>query len=259
MSTAQLVARFHALIEHVADVMSKRLLVPRDRVDVVPRCRDARDLGRRTPERRATARQSLQIGQSEILVLAAARQEWPKGLDVLLDAMPRLLAELPSARLVIAGREGNETRNLQDLARRHRLGDAIPFIGFRADVTDLLTAADTFVVPSRWEGLGSVLIEAMALEVPIVASDLAPIREVLGPREVRFVPPEQPENLADGIVAAVREERVTADRVARARARYLERFTTDRVAQEMRTFYERVIGSSAPDPVGIRAKRRLSG
>ena len=255
-STAQLAARFHALTEHVADVMANRLLLDRDRIDVVPRGRDEHDMGRRTPLRRSDARRQLQVSDSDTLVLAAARQEWQKGLDVLVEAMPVVLAVLPSARLIVAGREGSETAGLRALVSRHRLEDTVRFIGFRRDVTDLLAAADVFVVPSRWEGLGSVLIEAMAMEAPIVASDLAAIREVLKPDEALFVPPEQPAMLADAIVSAARATRPTSDRVARARAHYLERFTTDIVAQEMRAFYERVIGPIAPDHVGTRKDRR---
>jgi glycosyltransferase involved in cell wall biosynthesis len=82
--------------------------------------------------------------------------------------------------MVIAGRDGNATNSLQALARELDIVDRVQFLGHRSDVADLMVAADVFVFPSLWEGLGGVLIEALALEVPIVSSDLDATREVLG-------------------------------------------------------------------------------
>ncbi|MGH2637072.1 MAG: glycosyltransferase, partial [Actinomycetota bacterium] len=178
--SARRVVRFHAITVHVADEMSRRLRLDRSRVDVVPRGRDPKQLGRRTERRRSKARSSLGVEPATPVVLAAARQEYQKGLDVLLEAFERVVRREPRARLLVAGRDGNQTRELEEIVARFGLDGSVTFLGVRSDIEDLMCAADLFVMPSRWEGLGSVLIEAMGLEVPAVASDLGPVREVVG-------------------------------------------------------------------------------
>ena len=61
-----------------------------------------------------------------------------------------------------------------------------------------MVAADVFVVPSRWEGFGSILVEAMALGTTLVASDVGPVPDVVGSGWARLVPPDQAAPLADG-------------------------------------------------------------
>ena len=239
--TAQTVVRFHAITAWVADVMAPRLRIDRNRIDIIPRGRDEAMLGRRTSERRAKARADLGVDDPRTpLLLAAARQEHQKGLDILLEAMPSVLAQRSDARLVIAGRTGNQTPLLRAMAERLGLGERARFLGVRADVAELLCAADAFVVPSRWEGLGSVLLEAMALEAPIVVSDLPPVREILpDDHHARFVAPGRAEELATALVATLADPGAAARRAEVARTRFVQRFTIGRVAQEMAAFYER--------------------
>jgi glycosyltransferase involved in cell wall biosynthesis len=239
--SARRVARFHAITNHVADEMGRRLRIPRSRIDIVPRGRDGAALGRRTRERRARARASLGVAPRTPLVLAAARHEYQKGLDVLLAALPAVLEAQPKARLFVAGREGNRTRELTAIVERLGLAESVTFLGFRRDVEDLLCAADVFVLPSRWEGLGSVLIEAMALRAPIVATDLGPVRETVGDRTARIVPVEAPAELASAIVATLGDAAARAEMADQGYARFEGHYTIDRVAEGMMAFYRRAL------------------
>jgi glycosyltransferase involved in cell wall biosynthesis len=239
--TARAVVRFHAITAHVADVMTRRLRLPVDRVDVIPRGRDPALLGTKSPGRRDRARRLLGILPEERLVVAAARHEYQKGLDVLLEAFASVRDRLPSARLVVAGREGNLTLQLRGRARSFE-GGVVRLLGARDDVPELLCAADLFVLPSRWEGLGSVLLEAMALEAPIVASDLPAVREVLSDGiEASFVRPQDPIALGEAIVHALDAPAEAANRAARARERFLRSYTTERITRRIVAFYERAL------------------
>jgi len=245
--TAKLARRFHALSAHVATVMGRRLGIPADHIDVVPRGRDAGLLGEPSEPRRASVRAALGVDASCPLVVAAARHEYQKGLDVLIRAWPEVRRAEPGARLLIGGRRGSETALLERLIAEQRAGvgsdPGIEMIGARDDVPDLLGAADAFVVPSRWEGLGSILVEAMALGAPVVASDVGPIPEVVGESWARLVPPDDPPALAAAVVATLRQspdERLR--RAAVARHRFSSRFTLDAVADAMVAFYARALG-----------------
>jgi glycosyltransferase involved in cell wall biosynthesis len=243
--TGRLTRRMHALTAHSADVMAARLVYPRDRIDVVGRGRDPEALGRRSGERRARVRASLGIDDRTPVIVAAARQEFQKGLDVLVRALGRLRTGARDPILLVAGREGSQTPALRALTEDLGLTDAVTFLGPRGDVPDLLCAGDVFVVPSRREGFGSVLVEAMALEIPIVASNIPPISEVLAGTGV-LARPDDADALSDAIVAVLDHASATRRRVHAARQRFENQFTTDVIGSEMLTFYRRALDGGGP-------------
>ena len=239
IATARLVRRFHAVSRHVADVMARRLLVSRSRMDVVPRGRDPEVLGMRTPERTARGRATMGAVSGDRLLLAVARHEFSKGLDILFRAFPLVLAEAPDARLLVAGGEGGQTSELRALASELSLGNAVTFLGSRSDVADLLCAADLFILPSRREGFPGALLEAMALEAPIVATNIPPVREaVVSGEHALLVPPDSAEALAAAVVTALESPQACRQRAGAARARFHDCFTIERAADGMVRFYE---------------------
>jgi glycosyltransferase involved in cell wall biosynthesis len=124
-----------------------------------------------------------------------------KGLDLLLLAMSTIRARLSQASLTILG-QGPLLAKL--LKQTHDLGltDAVRFMGFQQNPWPYLKHADIFVMSSRYEGLPNVLLEALALGTPIVATDCpGAIREMqtIHP-EIVLVPPEDPKSLAEAIL-----------------------------------------------------------
>jgi glycosyltransferase involved in cell wall biosynthesis len=235
--TAQGTRRFHALTRHVASSMSRRLRIAADRIDVVPRGRDPELLGAVTPERRAAVRAALELDGGVPVVLAAARQQYQKGLDVLVEAFADVRRKEPDAVLLLAGSRGAETARLEALAER---AGGVRFLGPRDDVYDLMAAADVFAVPSRWEGLGSAAMEAMGVGVPLVCSDVPALRETVGSQDYALlVPPERPAELAAGLLEALGDTAAAGARVKAARARFLTSFTLQQVGAQMVGFYER--------------------
>lgn len=240
--TARTVRRFHAVSRFVADTAVDELRLRRDRIDVVPSGRDERRLGRRTPGRRSRARAGLGVDAGDMLLLAVARHDYQKGLDVLLAAVPAVAAALPRARLVVAGHEGGQTAALRHTAEQLGLGAVVRFLGSRMDVPELLCAADAFVFPSRWEGMSGAVLEAMALEVPIVATDIAPVRDaVAGEAGAVLVPRDRADLLAEAIIGSLGDPAGCEARVAASRQRFLDVYTADRMAAGMHRFYERAL------------------
>jgi glycosyltransferase involved in cell wall biosynthesis len=170
---------FHAITNTVKEAAVRDLRVDPELITVIPRGRDAASLGDPGPERRRQTRQRLAIPVDATVVLNVGRQEYQKGQQILLDAAAELLPRDRNLVFLIAGRPGNETNNLVSLHDDLRLGERVRFLGHRDDVPDLLAAADVFVFPSLYEGLGGAVIEAMFLGLPIVASDLPVMREVV--------------------------------------------------------------------------------
>jgi len=140
-------------------------------------------------------------GKSPNLV-AVGRLSREKGVDVLIDAMPAVLRRFPDARLVILG-EGPLEAELKEQARNLGLNENVVFLGFQGNPWLYLKHAAAFILPSRFEGLPNVLLEALALGTPVVVSDcpggIREIRESVG--NMAVVPPENPGALAEAIIA----------------------------------------------------------
>lgn len=238
--TARKVTAFHAVTRHVARVMSRRLLIPMDKIEIIPRGRDGALLGRRSAERRAATRRRLGISDDVPLVLAVGRQEPQKGFDVLLDAVPAVRSQLPELRVLVAGREGRSTAALAEQIRGAGLDATVTFLGMRDDVPDLMCAADVLAFPSRWEGAAGTLIEAMALECPIVTSRLPTLLETVDESTAELVSPGDPEDLARGLLTALAASPSMADRVRRARLRFEADYSIQVSARRMSELYARV-------------------
>jgi glycosyltransferase involved in cell wall biosynthesis len=247
-TSRHLTAAFHAVSRTVKDKAVRALGIPPSRITVVPRGRDPVRLGRPSIGRKGAAREALGLtGEGPVLV-TVGRQEFQKGQWHLLDAMALLRTDQPEARLVLAGRRGNVSPRLEEVMVRTGLNGSVRFMGHRDDVPDVLAAADVFVCPSLSEGLPGSIIEAMALGLPIVASDLPAVREVVEEgANALLVRPGSPPDLA----AAMRELLEDPARMesfgARGREIFEERFTIDRSVEQMVRLYERVVAESRRD------------
>lgn len=237
----RLARRVHAVSDPVAESVATRLRYPRDRIDVVTRGRDPEWIGRRSDERRRTARAMLGVVDDQLLALTVARNEYIKGLDTLIDAAPSILASAPSTVFLIAGRPTPITEELQARARDRGLGDRLRFLGERSDVPDLLAAADVFVLPTRNEGFPGAVVEAMAMEVPVLATDIPTVRVVVDDATAVLVPVDDPAALANGFEDAVHGSR-RRDRVKCARTTFEQRLTLAPVADAMAAMYRTCAG-----------------
>jgi len=133
------------------------------------------------------------------VLLAVSRLEEQKGLDVAIGALARVRERHPGAVLVVLGL-GSQERALKDLAVGHGVSDAVHLAGSVGDVADWLRRAELFVHPARWEGFGLALLEAMLAGLPIVASDVSSIPEIVVASSTGvLVPPDDVSALAEAI------------------------------------------------------------
>lgn len=139
-----------------------------------------------------------------------------KGQDVLLRALAIARPELPPVRLTLVG-SGPEESTLRRLSTELGLDDVVVFAGSVSEPAGYLRSADCFVLPSRWEGFGLVLIEALQFGLPLLAADcdFGPSDIITDPRLGELVPPESPEALADGMKRAASRVPNDGDRAIR--------------------------------------------
>ena len=242
----RLTTHFHAITETVKAATVATMRIPPERITVIPRGRDPDRLGRPSPQRRDRARRELGLAMDAEVLVNVGRQEHQKGQHLMLDAVARLAPERPRLVALVAGRTGHASPALKRRVAELRLGDRVRFLGHRDDLPEVLAAADVFVFPSLWEGLGGSLLEAMALGLPIVASDLDAIREVVDDGvNGLLVPPADPPALAEA-VASLLDDRTRAETIGRAaRRRFETSFTVEASARRMIDLYRGIVSGSA--------------
>ena len=223
--------RYVAVSQRIARQLHDEYGVPDDKIRVVyngaPIAPRRSDAGARAPGR-------------PLQVLTVARLHAQKGLDVLLRAATRV----PDAEFSIAG-DGPERQQLEDAARRLGVADRVSFLGFRRDVPDLLDTCDVFVLPSLFEGLPLVLLEAMAREKPVVGTAVPGIEEVIEDGAGLIVPPNDPEALALAITAVAGDRERALHMAAKGRARVEAHFSVERMIDGVAAVYAEALKGAA--------------
>ncbi len=184
----------------------------------------------------ATPRDEVPVPDGVPFLLTVARLHAQKGLDVLLQAAS-LLRKRPF-RWVVAG-EGRERDALLSEARRLHVDDVVRLPGFRADAIGLMKACDVFVLPSRWEGLPIVLLEAMAAGRPVIATRVGGNTDLVVDGETGLlVPPEDPAALAAAIERLLADPALSARIAARGQAMVRERYSVERMVRSHEELYD---------------------
>jgi glycosyltransferase involved in cell wall biosynthesis len=237
------VDHFHAITHSVKHAAIRDLGLAPDRITVIERGRDPGRLIPANGERRLAARLALGLRPEDEVLVTVGRQEFQKGQRYLLDAMRSIGDSRPTAVLLIAGREGAATSELRRVHAASGLGDRIRFLGNRDDLPQILAAADIFVFPSLYEGLGGSVIEAMAMRLPVIASDLEALREVVEDGgSGLLVPRGSAAGLSRTIVELLTDASVRGRLGARGRDLFEQRFTIDRSVERMVGLYRAVAG-----------------
>lgn len=237
----------YAAVVAISRAVERRLLdagLARERVHLVP---SGVDVERFRPDARARARllRAYPLRADAFVVGVVAQLIPRKGHTDLLDWLPALVARLPRLVVLCFG-QGPLARPLERAVAARGLERHIKLVGFRNDLAELFPGLDAVVHPARGEGLGVAVLETLAASVPLAASRVGGIVDVME-HDVHglLVPPGD----AEAWIAAV--ERLAADADARARfaaagrRRVVERFSAARMAAGNLAVYEGVLGTAS--------------
>lgn len=234
--TSQFASGFHAISARSAHIMSRRLGLRPSRITVIYRGRDLQALGRRTEERRDSTRSRLGV-TSETVFLCVGRQDYQKAHEIAVRAFSAVAADNPATELWLAGRPGGNSAVVQEAIAESAVANQIKVLGERSDVADLLCAADFFIMPSRFEGLAGSVIEAMAMEVPLLLTDIPVFREVADNKALYFAR-DNATSLRDQMRSALSGDYPHLW-PAELRHRVEALFDIDQVARDLADFYRR--------------------
>lgn len=222
------------------DIVERYRIAAPERVTVVPLGLELERF-RECPVVAPGARARLGLKDDEFVVGYVGRLVPIKDVGTLIRAVALARRRVPRVRLLVAG-DGECRRALQQIAASLDLADAAIFLGWRDDVVALYASMDMFALSSLNEGTPVSLIEALAAGLPVVATDVGGVRDVL--REGRLgalVPPRHPEGLADRICEVAQDRAAARLQAESARQDVRARYGADQLTAQMAALYEEVL------------------
>ena len=225
------------------DLMDRLGLAP-EHVVSVPTGIDLARFSRSQARARDGVRAELGIGQDALVIgIAATLRSW-KGHDYLLDAFSALAAQYPRLELLVAG-DGPRREHLEQRIAATDLAQRIHLIGQREDVPDILAAMDIFALPSYAnEGVPQAIMQAMAMELPVISTRVGAIDEAVADEETGFlVPPRDSLALAEKIRALAENEALRMQLGQAGRAWAEGHFSLEAMAVAMEEIFYRAVAA----------------
>jgi glycosyltransferase involved in cell wall biosynthesis len=236
---ARLVYRVVAVSEETRTDLWRRIGIPERKLAIIPN--GVAPGAEVEPSEVASIRQALGVGPDDVLVGLGARLVEQKGLAYLVEAMDEVQQRNPKVRLVIAG-DGDLRESLeQDVAQRGLAG-TVQFLGMRRDLSRLLRAFDLYALPSIWEGLPLVVLEAMAAGLPLVASDVGGVATaVTHQANGLLVPPKDVGALSASILTLAADPELRGRMGRKGREVFDRQFSAEAMARQYSALYRRQV------------------
>ena len=244
--TSSLVTQYLAVSERVKDVTCARSHIKAERIRVI---RNGVDLssfaGSTQSEADASLASQLGIGTNSLVCGTVARLHRQKGIRYLIEAFVLLLADFPSLKLLIVG-EGSERASLANRAVELGVSQSVLFAGHRNPPVRCLRLMHVFVLPSLYEGFPNTLLEAMAAHVPVVASDVGGVNELVRQDENGLlVPPGDPLALAEAVRSLLLNPDKAKHMATVAYDRIRKEFSLEGMLEEYDDLYEELLSKES--------------
>ena len=229
--------RFIAVSKANCDYLTGVKGINKTKVTVVPNGIDIKGFGAKKDNERGGIRSELKIAEDRPLITAVARLEPQKGLKYLLEAVPLVVERHSDALFLLVG-DGALRAELEAQALRLGISENVIFAGFRKDIAEILGESTIFVLPSLWEGLPLVAIEASSTATPVVATAVDGTPEVVMHNETGLlVEPAKAEPLAFAITSLLNDPAWAKEMGARGAEFVRARFDITRQVCETEALY----------------------
>ncbi len=182
-------------------------------------------------------RKEYNIGKDVFLAGAVGRMVWQKGFEYLIECVSEIVRTYPDAKILIVG-DGPLREKFEALSEEFRVRDNVIFTGFRSDIKEILSAVDLLVIPSLKEGFPMIILEAMAMAKPIVATRIDGITEQITDKvNGILVPPKDPSALAKAIIKVINDKELARTIGLAARKKVEQEFSVEKMVSETEKVY----------------------
>ena len=239
--TNGLVDRNVCVSRGVADFMEQSVGLDPRKTTVIPNAVDLETFQQASP----VDVTEFGIPSGSRVLITIGRLEYQKGIDVLLDAAPAVVSRFTDVHFLIVG-DGPDRVALERQAERAGLISRVHWAGFQSDVPRLMASSVGLVLPSRWEGMPNVVLEAMAAGKPVVATEVEGTRELIRPGiNGWLVPPSNPQSLAEGLISLVSDPTRAATFGLRTQSTVGEEFTIDNLVQNLVNLFREILARAS--------------
>lgn len=190
-------------------------------------------------------RHRLGLNDSNIVLGNIATISPRKGHDILIKAFKLIRDDLPNVKLVIAGREDAQTKDgLLKLIKEFNLSKDIVFLGKQENLANIFNIMDIFILSSFIEGIPLAVIEAMYMNIPVIATDVGGVREIIEDGETGIiVPSNDPQSIAKAAIHLLSTPNKIANIVTNAKVSALNRFVPQRYVSELEKCYDSIMSN----------------
>jgi glycosyltransferase involved in cell wall biosynthesis len=227
----------HAVCQAEKQAALAARLLPEARIKVICNGVDVRSWTVASSAAPSQLREPLGIPADAPVIGTVGRYAAQKGWDLLVEAMPAVLCEIPEARLVLVGDDAGDTK-LKLRVKHLQISDSVHFYGATDHRRDLYAMFNLFVLPSRWEALPYALLEAAAVGAPVLATNVGGVNEVVIDNLTgSLVPPEDSSALAQKMIERLRDPERTAKMALAAKAKVAGEFRLDKMISGIEKLY----------------------
>jgi glycosyltransferase involved in cell wall biosynthesis len=232
------------LTTNVSEAATERYIevgaTPKNKITYIPNSIDTNTFCP-NPKARENLRQELKLGNNFVW-LAVGRLEEQKDYPNLLQAFAQVVGQCPDGLLLICGR-GILEDNLVKLTQELGLKNKVKFLRIRHDIPNLMNAVDAYVMSSAWEGMPIVLLEASAVGLPIVATDVSGNAEVVVDNQSGFiVPPHNSNALAEAMLNLMQVSPVDREKMGKiGRDHVLAKYDIEKVVNRWENLYRSLL------------------
>ena len=182
-------------------------------------------------------REEIGVPSEVPLIGTVAILRFKKGYQILLDAVPAVLNEIPDAKFVFVG-DGPQRRNITNKIEALGLSRSVLMLGMRWDIPNVLKSIDLFVLPTLQEAHGGVFVEAMAMGKPVIGTNVGGVGEVIKDGLNGYlVRPNDPSSLAGAIVTMIRDKERAGSMGLEGRKMAEENFAVEKMCKSMFELY----------------------
>jgi glycosyltransferase involved in cell wall biosynthesis len=238
---ARITTQYIAVSAAVKDAVAKQIHISRERFEVIPNSLPLHEIPDLSTDARQRKREQLQLAPNQPVIISIGRMQPEKGFPILLHAARRLVQQFPEAIFLIVG-VGPLESQLRQMVLELDLADNIRFLGVRHDVYELLQISEVLALPSLVEGLPLVLMEAGACQIPVVATNIGGIAEMIADGVNGFlIPVNDSTALAERLAELLRNPSLRTSMGVSGRQVVTERYRSDLVGAQLAELYRQLL------------------
>jgi len=240
----QRAGRVIAVSQATAQRLIQKAKIDPRRISIIPNAVDLDKFACRS-ELRDHARAQLGAGPDDIVLGFVGRLHYVKGVDVLLEAAALLLEKSPRYLLALIG-AGPQRSALQTQAQQLGIAARVRFLGFRSDIPEIIPAFDIGLVPSRQEPFGMVALEFMRAKIPLVASGVDGLAEIVTHEQTALVPADNTPRQTADCVERLTHDKELARKLTEAAFQVSERYGVAQYVKTIENIYAELLSKEMP-------------